>query len=649
MINRIIISEIQKLLKSQSFVFLFLLLLFADFFYMLFYTNTRIDSYASEATQNNYENIYKEFVYEMESRAEKANILSSLTEKNTYSERNIKKTLYDYKKLGSIQISSGNNLSIVSIINYNSSIFFFLGVIILLVYYLIFLDRNKGIYPLLKGTKNGRYPLAISKFSVCIIFSIIYTLLDNIGIFVIQSTLYGFNDFHRSIQSISAFRCSIHNITIIEALFFELIIRICVAIFFSLLFISIGSILYSEVGATVISVCITSIMYFLYCNIDINGKYIFFKCVNPFFLWNISLSIGEYQNINICGYPISKELIQLVCFFIISICIFCIGLIGFCKKNQIRYNSIFEKLNRIFREKTQKFRRHVSLNFYEVYKSLICEKKIIALIILIIFFFMNINNVISPNSYRTFKEATYHLYLDELEGKITEDKLLFIADENNRIYDSNNAEYFNIYGEGFSLVKNQYKYLSTINDDILNHYFVDESAYLSLWGSQRINVIVIIIYLFGCVILISGLYPYDDKKKMQSLLNATTNGYKKLNISKLSVTLFWIIISYTLYEIPQLLRLYKIDQFKCINAEISDITSFFNNKSLSIGTIVLIVMILRFFTFFVVGISSFILSKHLLKESITIVLCFCCIIVIGLLFYIFSIDYSGIILHFLQY
>lgn len=82
---------------------------------------------------------------------------------------------------------------------------------------------------LLKGTYRGHVPLALAKWFTMLAVTIVYTLLQEIGLLFLTARLYGFGNLERTIQSVSLFRNCDYSLSVGEAVGAIVLIRICIA------------------------------------------------------------------------------------------------------------------------------------------------------------------------------------------------------------------------------------------------------------------------------------------------------------------------------------------------------------------------------------------------------------------------------------
>lgn len=128
--------------------------------------------------------------------------------------------------------------------------------------------------------------------------------------------------------------------------------------------------------------------------------------------------IGVYQNLNIVGIPADKNYVNFIVGLAIIVFATLIGTILF----SIRYVSEIKVVLQYIREKICNiFSRLLCVeNIYvnEFYKLMIVQKKWILLLFLSIGIIGSYKTYMPDNTYQSTYEATYHMYLSNIHGKL---------------------------------------------------------------------------------------------------------------------------------------------------------------------------------------------------------------------------------------
>lgn len=131
----------------------------------------------------NYAFLYDEILKQISYQAENLKRTKDYQNHNTYLYRNLVKTVSDYEKLSPDGIKADPSIGVKELASYNYGIYFQLIFLFVLSYFVISAERKKGLFLLTKGTKKGHVPLAATKLLTMISVSVLYGILQEIGVF----------------------------------------------------------------------------------------------------------------------------------------------------------------------------------------------------------------------------------------------------------------------------------------------------------------------------------------------------------------------------------------------------------------------------------------------------------------------------------
>lgn len=530
--------EFYKLYKSKLFLLLTALILGSNLLAVYVYDRNTVEY----SQQENYAVKYETFVQEMEERAEgmkKANIFMN---KDSYVYRNLQKTCKDYQKLLGNQVEEDNNSGIWRQVSYKGGIaftFMFLGV---LIYQLIFYEREQNLFLLIKVGKCGRLDTALSKLVVAFVSICSYVVLQSVGEFLYYGCRYGYGDVSRSIQSFEVFRNCTEVLNVAEYVILCIVDRTIVAVLMGIFLYACGMWKKNSISVLVLTAVFLGIELWCYIGIGLNSSINWLKCLNIFYYWNPRNVWGDYINLNFWEYPVSRNL----CAGIVALLFLCfMALIGICAYvygYQQRQESILEIWLQKARQKIGCHPKTTRLLYYELYKVLIQQKKIIVAALLLIFFIGEMKAAIGQESYQEPAIASYHSYMQELSGKITQDTLDYM-DEKNLYFETISRELISLENvtsgsaylrrlelqseiemneQGFYMVENQLEWLKGQAGDVTDKYLIDEQAYIKLWNDSKTDIFLMFIGSLASLIFINGLFTADKEKSMENLIFVPT-------------------------------------------------------------------------------------------------------------------------------
>lgn len=653
--------ELYKLYKNKLFLIITVLLLGANLLYAYVYGKNVAEYQEPEG----YETSYASFVQEMSQRADKMKTSNLFDDTDSYVYRNLQKTCKDYEKLGQISVKKDNNQGIWMHISYQGSMVFTMMFLGILIYQLIFIEREKNLFLLVKVGRCGRMHTAVGKIMVIILCAALYEMIQSGLEIMYFGYFYGYGDVTRSIQSCSIFRNCTDKLNVAEYLGAGMGARIAVAVFAGIFLYACGMIKKSGISTLVVAGVFLAEQLWCYLRIDVSSKGNWLKCINIFYYWNPKHVWGEYVNLNFCGYPLSRNLCVSVVAAFLAIIMAVIGSLAFVYGYQLRQESAVEILIQRLRKKIGCHPKTTKLIYYELYKVLAQQKKIIVIFALVLFFVGEMKAATAEEYYNDPAIASYHSYMQELQGKINQDTLNYI--EEKEIYFekiseellslehvTSGAAYLRkmelmndleMNEQGFYLVQNQVEWLKEQGGNIADKYLIDEKAYLELWEDVKTDILLWFIGSLGALFLVSGVFTADKEKKMEELLCATKNGGRTLNLTKYISGFILSVLVFLLIQFPQIYCYYKIDGFQASAQMLQDMMCLGSGSRLSVRMFVGIVFLVKFFVYMLVSLLIMKISKRIGKEIVTDIILVGIICAIAVLFYYLQLDINILALH----
>lgn len=588
--------------------------------------------------QERYIDTYAVFTGEMAARVKEMSGTSIYSDRDSFVYRNLIKTQEDFASFNGLRLSVDNDFGLRGYAGFDMGILFTLVFLAVLTYFTLYYERGMNLLLLLKGCKRGHGSLALAKLTAMVIMAALYTALQELVVMSLFGSLYGYGDMSRAVQSVSIFRnCSLH-LTVGGALAFTMLIRAGVSATLAAILFLIGTALKSEAAAVIASGGILGVEYYLSESLESSGSLNGLKFINPFYCWGMRGSLGEYHNLNLFGFPVGKGTGALAVFVFVFAAASAAGVIIFARTYQIRASGLFERIKLWLRAKTSRLWRSVSLLWFELHKMLIEQKKFIVLALLILWGAYGVSEVGGTVYYSTARDASYHYYLDRIQGPITQDTLDYISAEDERLEeirqeirqiiaseDPNaqamlmmlNAEY-EMYIEGFRLVTNQLEYLKAAPGGLSDKFMVDESDYIRLWNDTNWEVERWLTGSLFALMFISGIRTYDEKRGMSRLLRSTVKGRRELDRARRLTALIMTFASLLAAELPVILRYWNIDGFTTLGHRLCWLSTVGYTSEMTIGTLLLIVLGLKILAFLAVWGLGQALVKYTKSSTVTL-------------------------------
>lgn len=586
--------------------------------------------------QENYKENYQMFLDEMENRAQQTILLLANSNQASYVYSNAEKTCKDYEELKDIQIVADNCYGVIELAKYDWGIYFVIGIISVLAFFVFFDERKKGLLLLVKGTKNGHVPLVGVKLLIMVMGALLFTFLQEMFHVLMIGHYYGYGDLGRSIQSVPEFRNCPFEVSVGEGILWLVVERIWIAIVISIL-VSVISLLIRNELLAVLSFVVLLIVEFAFCMLfSLTGSFNILKCVNLFYFWNMQNLLATYLNLNILGTAVGKGTVAVI----VSVVLVTAGMIAgiqiFRHKYQIRTESRLEKILLWWRKKTAFLWQNVSLLWFEIYKVLMQQKRMALILLMVVLCGLRIQDLNAVKYYDNAYEATYNNYMKKISGQVTDESIAFIKEEKayiddlkyrwENLEDPQGKDYvLNLQlsselvmkEEATNMMVEQLEQLQAMDGSIYDKYFVNESAYLNLWGDAASNGYWWFVCAAFIIIWLSGVYPADRKKEVYLLVQTTKNGREELDMRKNGTIAIGFLVFFGMTQGVKLLEIYYLDQFQCFGKPLSEFTSVSLKSGMTIGLFMLLILIIRVITLIAITVAGVYFSRKVLNEIIT--------------------------------
>lgn len=494
---------------------------------------------------------YNKYYAKISEQAKNMLSISLFADKNSFSYRNITKTVKDFKSIQNWKITIRNTQLEETLLSFQI-VDYMLFAYIFYVVVAIMKERRNAAWKIIYASPKGRGILTTwrigilmlaSLFIVCLMFGIRYILV--------------LKAYHRNIcldmpiQNIIDFQYITFPITVKEYLMIYFGVRVVTLFVAGLGVWLILSAIHNINISIVITSGIIAVEYGLFRFVSDGSILVFFKYANIFSLINPEKIIQKYLNLNCFEYPIN---VRNSFFIVVPILILVLGVLIIIyneRKKPISKVSVIEKLIKKIQEKLSICVEKLSILQMEIYKTVISLKGMVALI-LFVYLLVKYQGVPINLEQKDYFAQKYYC---EKEGIVSLDTLRELfnirkEEQEKMIYTIDgvpNTEYFEginmvilqakrIYGENFA---KEHKF-ELISPYAIESIFGKESY--SYHNLQTIKLLLIIILLCG------GIFTYENETRMKKLILVTEKGrgnfFKNKVIANLSLITIIVFIFY---------------------------------------------------------------------------------------------------------
>lgn len=543
-----------------------------------------------------YLDYYPEYLINTLQNAEDLQLLNFFGDKNTFSARNLEKTVSDFASMQEVTLDAGENRGVVLLTNFELTDLLLVGYGIYLI--LLFTgEYRKGLNFLTFSTRNGRHGLGLQRMGILFgSLAFVAALLYGTNLVVVNAHYPGMAS-SRALQSVPEFmKCTLH-LTIGQYLAILYVMRYLAVCLIALFLFACMSVTKSTVGGiaagTVMAVEV--LLYRLMLSTSVmNG----FKFLNIYALLKNADAFYYYCNLNLFGHPVQMLTAQLATWGIASV--LCIAAITFAQGMKPLEGGawIRQLADRIVKWIQQ---RKVCLPpiLWEGRKILVGQY---GLLIMIVFFYLAISSAVSTQ-YRDFRDKAQALFYEQYGGEITEEKMAQIKKAEAKMIKYYNNAGINIeryqeaqrqgyqgdekaYAESLRVQAEYDLKIPAIqavrgNMESCYEYMQEHKATLTLMEPFAYNMLFKNdakttnrnrLYILLClVVLFSGIMNYEKQSNMNMLLHTLPNGRRTV----IRYKAIWVIILSVLFALPvcmiQFIRIGKVFPYENLSGLIQSL------------------------------------------------------------------------------
>ena len=641
-------NEFKRILLSRrTLLFLFVGIVLGTIFFLYDCNSNKAITSTGEALSE-YIDSYPDFLASVRNNADNYNTLAAL--QSGFSAENIRKTAKDYEKLSGVQPQVGENKGFVLLSGYITGDIVIL-VITLLIATIFSEERKKGLTTLIRSTKNGRKLLSFQRCIVIMITALASSFFMHLACFAVAQFSCGDMEVFRPIQSIPEFYLCPYSITILDYLFYSVLIKALAASICGLFLYLISSVIESVVSFGLCGIGLI-IEYLLYSIIIPTDRLAGLKFCNIAALLRTDIFFNKYCNLNLFGNAVHFLPCALVIIAILFIVIFilCIMFTSGKLPEWSFGTKLLQKISAWLSEKAPT----LSLPLWEAKKIFINQK---GAIILTVVLYVAISSAFQYRyiipMYTEVEEEYYSTYSGEINATLLEN-MTAKQEEVQENYDTlqnqhlSNMETIQGYlstEEAQEIQANLRKMeehltvLETLIDEVQTglEYTAKTGITIQLIKPRLYQLLLLddtattdknaLYIMIAMVGIFAGICANETRCNMRSTLKTSTNGRGRLTAIKLSIiAVMSILITLTIYA-PQVL-LIGAKGYHDLDAMAQSLPFLrFVPFPITILGYLILMFVIRIMATFIVGIVVMLISNYC-RNSITAVCISAAIIII---------------------
>lgn len=586
---------------------------------------------------------YKSFLGEMQSRADEQKSFSIFAKKGSFSYNNLEQTPKDFEHLKDIKLKIGNNSAVEKATAFTLTDLLMFALVFLMCVFLFTVERDKGLYGLVRSTENGRLNVIAAKLGVLLGLTVLFGCIYYSSDYITCGLQYGFGELSRSVQSISTFEnCSV-KLNIWQYLLLwlggKLLSMLSLAAILAAVFVLIRN------TGVIFIVSTAGIIgeFVLYTAIDSEATLNHLKYINFFYLFSGNNIYGNYLNLDFFSQPVNIHKI----FIISSVLFLCIPSVicctAFVKQNQSSKNSrIFSALSKLV-DRFRRIKGSVNVLSGECYKH---YRTSLVGVLLLALVFIGCNNLTKDIDivYQSAEESAYSEYMNTLSGEINAEKEKFIKTEqkyynglneqldnitfdNSLSVDEKNAKSEHIHniletkGAAFEKILEQRDYINSVGKEYsLKPIYINNLFYKRLLENSQREWEYFALLLMVVVFSVSNIFACEHKKGMANLIRCTRNGKLRLVISKCIVAVITLSISFAVIYLPFLSNFINTFGADSMNSPIIFLQDFSGiNSTMTITQNLILTGVTHYITALALAMLGIMLSQLLRNNILTMI------------------------------
>ncbi len=489
---------------------------------------------------------YPEYLNMISEQAEKRMKSSLFSTVDTYTCKNLSKTVKVYERLQDSPVCADFDGGILLIVENIITDVLLLIMLLLIIMQIFLSEREQGTWEMNKCMKLGHFEWAMAKLITSFCYSIVIVLmLYGTNFFVVLLSV-GFGDVSRAIQSVEGYISSPFSITVIQYLLLFLLVKIVVTIALSCGFCTICMIVKNSVLAGALGVVIYGTEVAFTCVKSETWCWKMLKEFNIATLNNVKGYFLDYYNMNLLSYPVSHVVcgVILMLILVFSGCLLTLWMM----ENEQAVKRKGKILSCCLKRRIKSRKKH-NLFFFEWYKIYVIHKGWIILLL-----FLCVQVVVFTNRlwFIDVNEYYYREYSDKLEGVLLEKQEKFMQSEiqkfvsidekeqqieekyENGEIDWAKREYYLEKLEGdsrrenaFQRVKKQYEELKLCQKEGIDVEYIYRTPWELLFGKEgTVRALVYMSEIFFALILLISPCGAMEKEGMELLIKTTAIGQK---------------------------------------------------------------------------------------------------------------------------
>ncbi len=392
-------------------------------------------------------------------------------------------------------------------------------------------EREQNMMLLLRTTYRGRVSLAGSKLAVMVMSCVFLGVGLYGGNAIAASLMYGLGDLGRPLASVYDYGHTLWEISAGEFLVLNALFKIIAYIWVTLLISAVCCKLTSSVAAFGGIVFFGAAGCLMYYKIPYLSTMVAFKYLNPFAVLKTELLFADYNGLNFFEYPVDYRIcmavllpVGVILFTVLAVKFFTDYIIKGAKRKMGVLARVASGIRSLVVKLRRKHERHTSLLGHELYRMLVCHGAGIVPVVLVVFVVYDSKPY--EVKYSSLEYYCEHMYLNELKGPVTDEKLAYIESELGRVKKELSDEYSRAQMKALMMIKSRVSYAER-NEGACLIYDTPHNRLTAASGNHT-DLLRAVVCMIPVVLIMSCFFAPDLQSGVCKITDVTGRGKREL-------------------------------------------------------------------------------------------------------------------------
>ncbi|MBQ4283311.1 MAG: hypothetical protein IJB96_05215 [Lachnospira sp.] len=475
--------------------------------------------------------------------------LNLFSDLSVYEKRNLNKNISDLNQLKSVEVKVDNSMAFDSLFQYDLAQYMLILMVLVTVYRFV-KERKNSVTELIYATPYGRLRLNVQRTLILFVSSVVYAVVLYGTVLCVGALMFGgFGSLNNPLQCSSDFSVLNFIGSRLDFLVYYVIMSGIMAYVVGLIFWAVTNLFVSyQIGITTffIGMAAQAVVYYA---VPINSIVRFLHYINIFQLVNSCDVLCNYENWGYSWFILSvRDTVYMIAIVLLLMAVSIIAV--YCTKvrpvrSVSKVEMLIEKLAVLKRKAIEKMPHFMK----ELYKSLILEKGLVFLAVVVLLVFNNRLGRYVPES----EFDTLGQFYDLAEDITLGEELDELIEDYEVMYDKAlQSEYGESYAKMYEGLINeadlQKEYLIKLKERGIEGRIIKQEPYEAMFGYQiqSNQQLYALLAMLAVVMMCFGIESYEKYCGMKDLITASPgrggNAWRKISMVAIYAVIIGVII-----------------------------------------------------------------------------------------------------------